>query len=411
MSKLYKREQYLNKIRGFYHDTMIKVITGIRRCGKSYLLKTIIEELKENGVQDKDIIYIELDKKAYKNIKTPEELEKAIENLIVDNDFKYLFIDEVQNVKGFETIVNAYREEGNYSIFLTGSNSYLLSGELVTKLTGRHIEFEMLPLNFYEYVDMKRFMNKEVNSNIYHEFEEFIRFGGFPGSMYYDNYEDKMLYAKNVIEQIFDKDIKKYKKIKNRKLFEIIKKFVVNNFGSVISITSIYDYLTKDQKIIIDRRTIKKYIEVLENAKIIYPCDLFDIKSKKVLDGNKKYYLADLSIYYALNTDNRINYGPVLENVLYSYLKSKNYSLSVGKIGKLECDFIARRGVDEYFYIQVTKNMDDKKTEEREYKPFFEIKELYPRYLFVADFIFQKNIDGIKNVNIIDFIYNNEDLM
>ena len=125
MSKLYKREQYLNKIRGFYHDTMIKVITGIRRCGKSYLLKTIIEELKENGVQDKDIIYIELDKKAYKNIKTPEELEKAIENLIVDNDFKYLFIDEVQNVKGFETVVNAYREEGNFSIFLTGSNSYL----------------------------------------------------------------------------------------------------------------------------------------------------------------------------------------------------------------------------------------------------------------------------------------------
>ncbi|MBQ8472377.1 MAG: ATP-binding protein [Bacilli bacterium] len=411
MSKLYKREAYLNKIRGFYNDTMIKVITGIRRCGKSYLLKTIIEELKENGVQDKDIIYIELDKKAYKNIKTPEELEKAIEELVVDNDFKYLFIDEVQNVKGFETIVNAYREEGNYSIFLTGSNSYLLSGELITKLTGRHIEFEMLPLNFYEYVDMKRFMNKEINSNIYHEFEEFIRFGGFPGAMYYDNYEDKLLYTKNVIEQIFDKDIKKYKKIKNKKLFEIIKKFVVNNFGSVISITSIYDYLTKDQKIIIDRRTIKKYIEVLENAKIIYPCEVFDIKSKKVLDGNKKYYLADLSIYYALNTDNRINYGPVLENVLFSYLKSKNYSLSVGKIGKLECDFIARRGVDEYFYIQVTKNMDDKKTEEREYKPFFEIKELYPRYLFVADFIFQKNIDGIKNVNIIDFIYNNEDLM
>lgn len=409
MEKLYKREAYLSKIRGFYNDTMIKVITGIRRCGKSYLLKTIIEELKNNGIQDKDIIYIELDKKKYKNIKTPDELEQAIDDLVVDDEFKYLFIDEVQNVTGFESLINAYREDGNYSIFLTGSNSYLLSGELVTKLTGRYIEIEMLPLNFYEYVDMKRFMDKEINSNIYHEFEEFIRNGGFPGLLYYDSYEDKLLYTKSVIEQIFERDIKKHKKIKDRYLFEVIEKFVVNNFGAIISVSSIYDYLT-GQKINVDRRTIKTYIEVLENAKIIYPCYLFDIKSKKVLEGEKKYYLADLSIYYALNTDNRINYGPVLENVLFSYLKSKNYSLSVGKIGALECDFIARRGVDEYFYIQVTKNMDDKKTEEREYKPFYEIKEMYPRYLFVSDLIFQKNIDGIKNVNIVDFIYNKEDL-
>lgn len=410
MEKIYKREDYLSKIRGFYNDTMIKVITGIRRCGKSYLLKSIIEELKENGIQDKDIIYIELDRKEYKNIKTPLELEKAIDKLLIDDDFKYIFIDEVQNVKGFETVVNAYKSEEKYSIFLTGSNSYLLSGELITKLTGRYIEIEMLPLNFYEYVDMKRFKNKNVNTNIYQEFEEFIRNGGFPGSLNYDNYEDKLLYTKNVIDQIFDKDIKNHKKIKDKALFEVIQKFVVNNFGSIISIGSIYDYLIKGEKIPVDRRTIKSYIEVLENAKIIYSCDLFDMKSKKVLDGEKKYYLADLSIYFALNTDNRINYGPVLENILFSYLKSKNYSLSVGKIGNLECDFIARRGIDEYFYIQVTKNMDDKKTKEREYKPFYEIKEMYPRYLFVSDLVFQKNIDGINNVNIVDFIYNKEDL-
>lgn len=410
MEKLYVREEYLKKIRGFYHDTMIKVITGIRRCGKSYLLKTIINELKESGIKEKDIIYIELDRKEYKNIKTPDELENLIDGLVKDKDFKYLFIDEVQNVKGFESIVNAYREEGKYSIFLTGSNSYLLSGELSTKLTGRHIEIEMLPLNFFEYVDMKRYFNKEVNINIYQEFEEFIRNGGFPGSLNYDSYEDKLMYTKSVIEQIFEKDIKNHKKIKDKALFEVIQKFVINNFGAVISISSIYDYLTNNQKISVDRRTIKTYIEVLENAKIIYPCDLFDIKSKKVLDGEKKYYLADLSIYYALNTDNRINYGPVLENVLFSYLKSKSYSLSVGRIGNLECDFIARKGVDEYFYIQVTKNMDDQKTATREYKPFYEIREMYPRYLFVLDLILKKNVDGINNVNIVDFIYNNNDL-
>ena len=408
MEKLYKREDYLSKIRGFYDDTMIKVITGIRRCGKSYLLKTIIEELKEKGVKDKDIIYIELDSKTYKNIKTPEELEKTIDNLVKDNDFKYLFIDEVQNVKGYEKIINAYREEENFSIFLTGSNSYLLSGELMTKLTGRYIEIEMLPLNFYEYVDMKKFLNKKIDTNIYREFEEFIREGGFPGSLKYDTYEDKLLYTRSIIEQIFDKDIKNHKKIKDKSLFEVIQKFVIGNFGSVISVGSIYNYLTKDNNILVDRRTIKSYIEVLEKSKIIYPCDLFDIKSKKVLEGEKKYYLADLSIYYALNTDNRINYGPVLENVLFSYLKSRNYSLSVGKIGNLECDFIARKGVDEYFYIQVSKNIDDKKTEEREYKPFYEIKEMYPRYLFTSDMIFQKNVDGIHNVNIVDFIYKKE---
>lgn len=410
MKKIYKREEYLKKIRGFYDDTMIKVITGIRRCGKSYFLKSIIEELITRGVKEKDIINIELDKKEYKNITKPKELEELIDKMVTDDDFKYLFIDEVENVKDFEKVINAYREEGRFSIFLTGSNSYLLSGELATKLTGRYIEIEMMPLNFYEYVDMKRFLEKEVNPNIYLEFEEFIRDGGFPGSLYYSTHEDKLLYTQNIINQIFQKDIKRYSKIKDKALFEVVQKFVINNFGGVISINSIFEYVSGNLKIAVDRRTIKKYIGILENAKIIYPCDLFDIKSKKVLEGEKKYYLADLSIYYTINTDNRINYGPVLENVLFSYLKSKDYSLSVGRIGALECDFIARYGIDNYYYIQVSKNIDDEKTKEREYKPFYEIKEMYPRYLFVSDLILQKNIDGINNINIVDFIYNNNNL-
>ncbi len=409
--EIYKREEYLRRLRSFYDDaSMIKVVSGIRRCGKSYLLKSVIEELVERGVKEKDITYIELDKKEYKHIVSPEILEQTIDGMIIDDDFKYLIIDEVQNVKGYETVVNAYRESGNFSVFITGSNSYLLSGELTTKLTGRYIEIEMMPLNFYEYVDMKRFLNKKIDENIYREFEEFIRNGGFPRSLYYDSYEDKVLYTRSVIEQIFDKDIKRNKKIKDTALFEVIEKFVVNNFGSVISVKSILDYLTKETKTPADRRTIKAYIEVLENAKIIYPCELFDMKSKKVLHKEKKYYLADLSIYFALNTDNRINYGPVLENVLFSYLKSMNYSLSVGRIGNLECDFIVRKGVDEYFYIQVAKNIDDEKTAEREYKPFYAIRELYPRYLFVSDLILQRNVDGIHNVNIVDFIYNKEEL-
>ena len=411
MPKIYKREEYLKKIRGFYDDDMIKVISGIRRCGKSFFLKSIIKELIEKGVKEKDIIYIQLDKKGYKNVKTPEQLEKIIDEKIIDDDFKYLFVDEIQNVKNFEPLINAYREEENMSIFITGSNSYLLSGELITKLTGRFIEIEMLPLSFYEYVDMKKFLNKEVNNNIYLEFEEYIRSGGFPKSLYYDKFEEKTKYISSVINQIFEKDIKTSNRINDKDLFEQVEKFIVNNFGEIISVQSICNYLKGELKINTDRRTIKRYLDILQKAKIIYPCELFDIKSKSVMKGDKKYYLADLSIYYALNTDARINYGPVLENVLHNYLLSKDYSLSVGKIGKFECDFIARKGVEDYFYIQVSKNIDDKKTEEREYRPFYKIKDMYPRFLFVLDMVLQRNVNGVKNVNIVDFIYNNLELL
>ena len=407
MEKIYKRENYLNKIRGFYKDDMIKVISGIRRCGKSFFLKSIIQELLENGINKKDIIYIELDKKEYKDIKTSKQLEKLIDKKMIDDDFKYLFIDEIQNVKDFESLINSYREEGNISIFITGSNSYLLSGELVTKLTGRYIEIEIMTLSFYEYVDMKRFLNKSVNKNIYLEFEEYIRNGGFPKSLYYDNKKKKITYTSSVINQIFNKDIKASNKIKDKALFERIEKFIINNFGVVISIKNIYNYLKNEVKINVDRRTIKRYLDILEKAKIIYSCDLFDIKSKSVLKGKKKYYLADLSIYYSQNTDNRINYGPVLENIMYSYLKSKNYKLSVGYIRKLECDFIARANYDDYYYIQISKDISNKDTEEREYRPFYMIKELYPRYLFTMDLLLQKR-DGIKHENIVDFIYNNK---
>ena len=409
MNKIYKREEYLKKIRGFYNDDMIKVVSGIRRCGKSYLLKSVIEELLESGVNKKDIIYIELDKKENKEITTPKQLEKLIDSKIIDKDFKYLFLDEIENVKDYETLINSYREEGNFSIFITGSNSYLLSGELATKLTGRYIEIEMLPLSFYEYVDMKKFLNKKVNENIYLEFEEYVRNGGFPKSLYYDSYEEKMMYTSNVINQIFEKDIKVSNRINDRNLFEVIEKFIVNNFGAVISIKNIQDYLKRQVKVNVDRRTIKRYIDILEKAKIIYPCELFDIKSKSVLKGDKKYYLADLSIYFTLNTDNRINYGPVLENVMFSYLKSKGYSLSVGYIGELECDFIARKNFDDYYYIQVSMSIADEKVEEREYRPFYKIKDMYPRYLFTMDLLQQRR-DGIKHLNIVDFIYNNKDL-
>ena len=401
---------YLTKIRGFYNDSeTIKVITGIRRCGKSSLLDTIINELLEIGIDKKDIINIKLDRKPYKGIKSSWQLEKLIDSYVTDNDFKYMFLDEVQNVDNFEEVIESYRIEGNCSIFITGSNSYLLSGELVTKLTGRKIEIDMLPLNFYEYIDMKKFMEIPVKDSIYEEFEQYIREGGFPGALKYNKEEDRKLYVTNILNDIFVKDIRANNKIKNTDTFKSIQRYIINNFGAMISVGSIQKYY-ESIKLNIDTRTIEKYLEILSNAKIIYPCNTFDIKSKTSLSGEKKYYLADLSIYFLYNTDNRINYGPVLENILYNYLVSKGYKLSVGKIGKLEVDFIARYNNDEYFYIQVSKNIESEITEKREYRPFYEIRDMYPRYIFLLDFIFKNNVDGIRNVNIAKFISENKDL-
>ena len=254
--KIYKREKYFKKIQGFLDDPeTIKVITGIRRCGKSFFLESIKEELIKTGIKPKDIIDIKLDKRPFKGIKNPEQLDELIASYIKDKAFKYLFIDEIQNIKNFEPVIESYRNEGNISIFITGSNSYLLSGELVTKITGRKIEIEMLPLTFNEYLEMKKFYKKNINENIYLEFQEYIINGGFPGSIKYDNIEDKQRYVQNVISDIFNKDIKPNEKIKNVDLFNSIQKFVINNFGSMISVGSIKKYY-ESKKIKIDKYSI-----------------------------------------------------------------------------------------------------------------------------------------------------------
>lgn len=406
--QIYTRKYYIDKIRGFYNSDLIKVITGIRRSGKSCFLLSVIEDLKASGVNEKDILYLNLDKRGYRKIKTSDELEKAIEALITDDDFKYLFIDEIQNVTGFEEVINGFREDGNFSIFITGSNSYLLSGELATKLTGRYIEIEMFTLNFREYLEMKEFYGKTINDNKVEEFNEYIRFGGFPKVIEFDNPDDKDTYVSEVISQILDKDVIRHKKIRNRSVFDKVMTYVINNFGCTMSLSNIADYFTNKENINIRTETLNSYLQILENAKIIYKCPRFDVKSKKSLRGEQKYYLADLGIYFSRNVDARINYGPVLENIIYTYLSAKNYKISVGRIGKLECDFITRTN-DEYRYIQVSMTIMSPETEEREYKPFTMIRDNYPKYLLTVDTLLQKR-DGVIHKNIIDFISKDENL-
>ncbi len=406
--KVYTRQYYIDKIHGFYHSDLIKVVTGIRRCGKSFFLLSVMEDLKKSGVAEKDIIYLNLDKRGYRKIKTPDALEEAIEKHITDDDFKYLFIDEVQNVVDFEEVVNGFREDGNFSIFITGSNSYLLSGELSTKLTGRYIEVEMFTLNFHEYLEMKAFLGKEIKDSKTEEFNEYLRFGGFPKTLEFDSPADKDTYITDVIKQILEKDVIKHKKIRNRAVFDKVMTYIINNFGATVSLRSIAEYFDKQEHIKIRTETINNYLKILENAKIIYRCPRFDVKSKKSLRGEQKYYLADLGIYFSRNVDTRLNYGPVLENIVYTYLSAKNYKISVGRIGKLECDFITRIN-DEYRYVQVAMTIMSEDTEEREYKPFTMIRDNYPKYLFTIDTLLQKR-DGVIHKNLVEFISNNENL-
>lgn len=408
LDELYTREKYLAKIRGFYHECeIIKVLTGVRRCGKSSIMKMIIGELIVSGVSWENILYFNLDKRPYMQITKPEQLDKLIEDSYLPDRKQYLFIDEVQNVRNFEPIVNSWREEGNLSIFLTGSNSYLLSGELATKLTGRYLEFNILPLTPEEFVGMKQFFGKSVPSDEQELLNAYIHEGGFPYAIRLDSIRDKRTYVQGLIDEIYKKDIQKRIIIRNRTVFDAVMKYLINNFGATTSIRNIVDDMNRDG-IKVKRETVNRYIEALVNAKIMMPCDRFDMRSRKSLKGEKKYYLSDFSFYYALNTDNRINYGPALENIVFNYVASHDYKISVGKIGKLECDFILRDRELHYSYVQVAYTiLANKETEDREYRSLEAIKwDNYPKYVATMDKIMQER-GGIRHINIMNFIKEN----
>ena len=402
--ELYIREKYLRKIRGFYDSAdIIKVITGLRRCGKSSLMEMIRMELVNAGIDASHIIYLDLDLRKYRKIKTADQLEALIEDSICDAGLNYLFIDEIQNVKDFEEVVNGFREEGNCSIFITGSNSYLLSGELATKLTGRYIEFEMYPLTFEEYEQMKEFYGIDIDPNPAIELQKYITEGGFPRAVQIETLADKRSYTQSVVEEIFEKDIRRRVKIRNKESFESIRRYLINNFGATTSIRNLHEDLSKNgQKI--SRQTLSRYIKALVDAKVLYECDRFDMKSRKSLSGEKKYYISDLSFYFSLNTDNRINYGPVLEHIVYFYARSQGDSVSIGKIGNLECDFMIRNTAMDYSYVQVAYTIAlSKDTEDREYRPLEKIADNYPKYVMTTDYLLQQR-NGIKHVNLMDFM-------
>ena len=400
----YKRELHLRKIRGFYEDTgLIKVITGVRRCGKSCLMATIADEMRERGIDDAHIVYLDLDNRPFRHVKTPDSLERLIDERTPSSGTTYLFIDEIQNVNGFEEVVNAFRNEGRHSIFITGSNSYLLSGELATKLTGRYLEFEMFPLTFDEFIGIKGFLGKDVSPDLLDEFDLYLRSGGFPKAVQYDSADDRRTYIEGVVAEIFAKDIRRRIKIRNFSVFQKVQTYLVNNFGATTSLANLLADLEKAGTHL-KRETLNRYIGILKDAKILYECNRFDLKSRRSIGGEQKYYLSDLGFYFATNTDNRINYGPALENVIYTYARSHGYAVGVGRIGSLECDFILRRGDAGYAYVQACMTMmSDRKTEDREYAPLEKIRDNYPKYILTRNDPIQ-NRNGIIHRNLPEFM-------
>jgi len=395
------REKYLRRIRPFVEETeIIKVLVGVRRCGKSTILMQIKDELISSGVSDENMVFINLDKRPYKSIKTAEQLEQILDEKVSAENKTYIFLDEIQNVKDYEAVVEAFRLEGNCSIFLTGSNSYLLSGELATKLTGRYIEFDIQPFSFSEVVDY----NPEGDIN--ELFNEFLRYGGLP---YLQRLEDseKNIYIKSVIDEIFEKDLKRRLRIRDRGLFDRVLRFMCTNSGTTVSTDSIRKYL-RNEHISTTVKTISKYIKGIENARIIIPCERYDIRGKRNLRYYEKEYVVDPAFrtYFSLGSPD--SYSMLLETMVHNELISRGLTVKVGKLRNSEVDFVVSNG-ERIAYIQVTYIMESEETKKREFGPLEAIRDGYRKVIISMDPI-NMSANGIDNIHILDFLLDKKNI-
>ncbi|MGD1822335.1 MAG: ATP-binding protein [Pleomorphochaeta sp.] len=393
------RENYLKRIRPFYNLEMIKVITGMRRSGKSVLMNQIIDELKSKGINIENIIYLNLEDFENRDLLLDENLYNYIKNKIVNNDKYYIFIDEIQNVVGFEKVINSLRSTNNCSIFITGSNSTLLSGELSTLLGGRTVSFNLLPFKFSEYVEF----NKDNKTSIDDLFLEYLKWGGLPLVCKIDK-ESKNILIENIYNSIVLKDIITRTNTKNGYSLEKVIDYLVGNSAKSISGTNISRVLTHNN-VKVSTPTVYEYINNTVKACIIDKVTRYDIKGKKKLSNEEKIYTKDLGFFNLKKDKGSMEYGALIETVIYNELIARGYKVYVGKTYKSEVDFIAEKN-DEKFYIQACYLLNDSKTIEREFSAYKNIKDNYPKYIISLDKILLKR-DGIIHLNLIDFLLEN----
>ena len=397
------RERYLSKIRPFYDQDLIKVIMGIRRCGKSVLLLQIIDELKEKEIEEKQIIYINFENEDYSFIKNDIDLHNFIKEKITNKEKYYLFFDEIQNVKDWEKAINSFKASKNVSIFITGSNSDLLSGELATHLAGRYVSFKLYPLTFSEVCKLKNLNEKK---DIEDAFDDYITWGGMPQRFVLTDEMQTRTYLSDVYDSIVLKDIIARFGIKDIDLFNRIVEYIVTTPSQNFSAESLSKYFANKDNREVSKVTLYNYLEYMTKAMLINKADRYDIRGKRTLSGKYKYYLTDLGIGQLKNIGKRQQLGAYLENIVYNELISRGYDVKVGNLEKGEVDFIAIR-FKEKIYIQVAYILADDSVIDREFGVYKEIQDNYPKYVLTMDkHDFSQN--GIIHKNVIDWLLQEE---
>ncbi len=398
-----RREKYLQQIIPLIDKPFIKVITGIRRCGKSVILKQLIDLFLQNGIENDKIIYYNFESLLHIEIDDYLKLYNEIKSKIVDNEKYYILLDEIQEVPEWEKAINSLLSDNNVDLYITGSNSKLLSSEMATYIAGRYVEFQISTLSFEEYLLFKETRIAHKIENIHAEFEIYIRLGGFP-SIHLADYDVETIYkiVNDIYSSVILRDTIQRFNIRNIELLERLIKFVFENVGNRFSAKNIADYF-KSQQRKIDLNTIYNYLQALVGAFIIQRVNRYDIKGKEVLQTNEKYYVSDVSLIYSvLGYRDRFISG-ILENIVLLELKRRGYIVYVGKTGENEVDFIAERK-NEKIYVQVTYKMVEPQTIEREFGVFNSIKDNYPKYVVSMDEFWNDNINGIKHIHLAYFL-------
>lgn len=400
-----KRETYLEQIRPYYDSDIIKVITGVRRCGKSILLETIKDELTESGISGDQIIYLNLEDMDYDYISDAADLNREIKSRVSGEKKYYIFLDEIQHVKSFEKALASFRATQNVSLFVTGSNSTLLSGELATLLTGRTVEFEILPFSFYEMKQYYALNNMEWNDDL---FFNYLKWGGFPLRFDYKEEESIQRYISNLYESIVNRDIIGKSKSADKRSFMDISLYILANAGKELSIDNVISaYKTNHKEI--SKRTVYNYLERMKKAYLIHGVGRYSISGKSALSNREKQYAIDTG-FRTINT-NTINYEDTffLENIIYNELKTRRYTVFAGKTKTGEIDFVAIKDGKKCF-IQVSYLLASETTIQREFGAYSKITDASPKYVMSLDRI-DLSHDGITHINIIDYLLRRKDII